>query len=360
METPGPIPPTPTRAATRDDPFLDKNTILTAFRGKSPFSFAGSDKYDEGKLFLERFSGELECSADPGIQSLLSTPAGAVPQQWLQATYQALLQLTTDAAVKIVQQHPKDGAAAFRALRRAVYQTTSTSVLSQLKASLHAFMPSGIPTDRDPTGALNRLMALQREIAALTTYDANAQLADMECALPESYAVPVATQPANSNTTVLFSSVVNHYTRYLATLAGTSEEQEITAAAIGRPHDARTFAGGQQRRPPKDGCHLCGGAHWLHACPYKADAVAHVRAALAAQGAQAAAVTGGCADTQGSADGAAPPTVAAVAAPGEFVTPLGVIRPAPANCQVGLPSAGAVALPDEDNPAYSGFVDIAC
>lgn len=38
-----PIPPTPTRATTREDAFLDKNDILTAFREKSLFSLTDSE-----------------------------------------------------------------------------------------------------------------------------------------------------------------------------------------------------------------------------------------------------------------------------------------------------------------------------
>ena len=260
------------------------------FRNKQPYSFTGADKYKQGKLFIARFEGEVRCSGVLYFKdALLGGPVFATHNDTI---YQALLQLTSEAAVEIVLRYDGDGVAAYRALRRAIFKTqTATQTLGALKSTIANYR---VPGDRDPSSSLSTLQSLQREKAALVNYDTSEQLADIILALPVEYALPAQAVTPDTDPDTLIANVLVHFENYLrhaskkrSALPGVAAiddggKTNNRSGGGGRGKGGRHGRGGgsssrggtggrgggnADRPPPTTGCLLCGGSHWLKSCP---------------------------------------------------------------------------------------------
>ena len=177
---------------------------------KELFSFSGQQRYRDGKLFMERFSGAIATHRNPDFAKSLT--AKEVPETWLRTIYQALVQLTTGEAVDTVLNYHGDGVAAYNALRRLIFRLTATNAVPDLKRRLGNWK---FPVDRHPSSSIATFRSIQRELAAiLPSYDEEHQLADFKLAVPERYAI-VLMNKTDIDSDTLGVDIVNFFESFI-------------------------------------------------------------------------------------------------------------------------------------------------
>lgn len=285
---------------------LKVKDLTVPFRNFSAFTFKGQTRYRDGKLFLDRFRGNVKTHPNVNVRTILDeNRTEAIPDTWNQTVYQALLLLTGDDAVDTVLNYPDDGVAAYKALYRMVFRLTAVNAAPDLKRAIAEWE---FPTDRHPAASINAFRTKQRElVTVLPAYtDMEMQLADFKLAVPERYSVLLHTGNSTDPDS-LGIEIVNYYESFLrhktqGNRFGKRPGRQ-DAPQSGAIQDSRTFEGsgsnggrGQARgrgggntggrhaggrgnggrgrgRPdkPKQPCHICAGNHWTSACPHKAE-----------------------------------------------------------------------------------------
>ena len=100
--TPGAIPATPTRATQATDGDLAITDFTNPFKNPKVFTFEGSDRFEEGKVFVQRFEGIGRTHKLKAVREAFKEVAQP-SELHNDAIYQAMLLLTDGAAVDLVQ-----------------------------------------------------------------------------------------------------------------------------------------------------------------------------------------------------------------------------------------------------------------